>query len=1107
MADLFLSDSISSLEQYFFGDPIGQANKVIADKLQQSLEFAFNKTPTNAIGSLLVTGTSVQYTLAPGSVAPAGVKIVINGSGFPSGATTLSALGTDTDYSISSISVIVDSVAGTNFASPVSTVTLNTNISVAASRMTAFGLNGFSIAAGDVNVALTGALTTSLGTDSSGNVTLNNVNFSNAALSITYDTDPSSTATKLAQLYLKGSFGLNSAHMSDPLVSATITDFGFKTFAGTNLSASPVHYFYGENLNITLSKFESVSDNATAADLLRAVFDGTSDTVFTSASVEIPEGFEKVEIQGNGGNSVTANGLNNFIKGSTGNDTVDGASGVDTFTSQGTFARSTGVLNQDGSVSLTTKGGGVDRITNIENIQFSDKSVSISQIIDSAEITYSVNRLNGTTIQLPEIKVGDGVVNFPAITNDWWGQEKKGLILSSGKWITAHNVKNNDNSYNFELARFNADGTPDITFGAAGVTSIVGFADSFSLAESINGEIFLSQSAPHNVFGGTGLIDGSRPKIWKITSDGVATDSGMNTAPFNGTGALVEIDKLISEGQGGLFAIGGYGETKVFKFTADGVLDTSFGNGTGVFSRDISGSNNNYVQDAVMDGLGRLYIISDSNNGSGLYLTRLTATGEIDTGFGTKIFSSVNSPLGLSLDNSGNVVLAYYTGSALPANNLNNTIQVARIQPDGTFDRTFGGVGLVDFFVGYSWNPIDVQALAVDPQNRIVLAFQTGGNTKVARLNVDGSIDKIFTSDGDFAAGNWGENPRWVQVDELGNVLVGITENIWNGVVTSNYSVAKFTSAGVLDKNFDENTNPVNYTLTSYDGTAIPVGVTFDTATREISVNANAATGKYFLTVNASREEISDSMSFVFNIIQDKQLRGGDGKDILSGDAGNDILMGGAGRDYLSGGEGNDSLDGGSGVDLLMGGAGDDIYVVDSFRDVIIEKSGWDTIKSENLNEINLQRYRGIEAAEYTGAGAVKLIGSHSNNLLIGGTGSDTLTGKFGNDTLTGAGGSDKFVFNAKLDTQFNFVQITDFSAGSDTLVLDKTIFTRFTSAVQSSNLLIGIDAKDSDDYLIYDSSTKTLYYDADGNAVAAKVAFAQLVGVNSLSSSDFSLI
>ena len=134
MANLFLSDSLSDLEQYFVGDPITQANQAISDKLQKSLEFAFGQVPTSAAGNLSVTSTSLQYTLAPGSVAPAGVKVVFTGSGFPSGATSLSSLGSDTDYSISSVSVIFDSVPGTNFVSPVSTVTLKTDMQATRSR-------------------------------------------------------------------------------------------------------------------------------------------------------------------------------------------------------------------------------------------------------------------------------------------------------------------------------------------------------------------------------------------------------------------------------------------------------------------------------------------------------------------------------------------------------------------------------------------------------------------------------------------------------------------------------------------------------------------------------------------------------------------------------------------------------------------------------------------------------------------------------------------------------------------------------------------------------------------------------------------------------------
>jgi hypothetical protein len=216
----------------------------------------------------------------------------------------------------------------------------------------------------------------------------------------------------------------------------------------------------------------------------------------------------------------------------------------------------------------------------------------------------------------------------------------------------------------------------------------------------------------------------------------------MDTLAPNGTGALVEIVKLIVDGQGGLFAIGGYGEVKVFKFNSNGLLDSSFGNGTGVFTRDITGSNNNYVQDAVRDSLGRLYILSDGSYDNGVYLTRITASGEIDEGFGTKTLGldSMNKPLGLALDSNGNVLVAYYKSYS--------TIHIARIQVDGTFDGTFGGGdGIADITLDsgyYSWTPSGAQLLSVDAQNRPVLAFQNSSNTKVIRLTSDGAVDFLY---------------------------------------------------------------------------------------------------------------------------------------------------------------------------------------------------------------------------------------------------------------------------------------------------------------------------------------------------------------------------
>ncbi len=63
-------------------------------------------------------------------------------------------------------------------------------------------------------------------------------------------------------------------------------------------------------------------------------------------------------------------------------------------------------------------------------------------------------------------------------------------------------------------------------------------------------------------------------------------------------------------------------------------------------------------------------------------------------------------------------------------------------------------------------------------------------------------------------------------------------------------------------------------------------------------------------------------------------IRGGAGRDVLTGGSGNDKLIGGAGVDRLLGGRGDDILAGGPGVDVLLGGRGDDILLSGPGNDV-----------------------------------------------------------------------------------------------------------------------------------------------------------------------------
>ncbi len=91
---------------------------------------------------------------------------------------------------------------------------------------------------------------------------------------------------------------------------------------------------------------------------------------------------------------------------------------------------------------------------------------------------------------------------------------------------------------------------------------------------------------------------------------------------------------------------------------------------------------------------------------------------------------------------------------------------------------------------------------------------------------------------------------------------------------------------------------------------------------------------------------------------------------------------------------------------------------------------------------------------------------------------------------------------------------ILDFTPGTDKLVLDDDIFTRLTgtnagSALAATNLRLGTTALDADDFLVFNTSTKVLHYDADGSGVGAMVEIAEIriSGATQLSAADFLIV
>lgn len=248
----------------------------------------------------------------------------------------------------------------------------------------------------------------------------------------------------------------------------------------------------------------------------------------------------------------------------------------------------------------------------------------------------------------------------------------------------------------------------------------------------------------------------------------------------------------------------------------------------------------------------------------------------------------------------------------------------------------------------------------------------------------------------------------------------------------------------------------------------------------------------------------------------------------------------------LIGNSGNNVLNGGIGADVMQGGEGNDTYYVDNRNDSVVENSGGGVDKVmatvsytlgsyvENLTLIGTSSINGIgnalnntligNAASNVLAGQAgndilsglsgndALYGGMGRDKLFGGLGNDVLNGGLGNDTLSGGAGKDIFVFNSALNSLTNKDTILDFNVADDTIRLENAVFTSLTTTgVLNSDYFkdLANGVQDSDDYIVYNSTTGILSYDADGNGAGAAVQIA-LIGISDhavLTNADFVVV
>ena len=384
-----------------------------------------------------------------------------------------------------------------------------------------------------------------------------------------------------------------------------------------------------------------------------------------------------------------------------------------------------------------------------------DGKIVVAGLQAGTKNNVTVARLNAngsldTTFGAPNgwVKPGIGAACTPDAANI--ALQPDGKIIVTGA---------DDDASDVSVARLNANGTKDTSFGVQGLakkqlssktcdgvrgTGIVVLAD---------GKILVSANGPNGTsklavlrFTAAGVLDGT------FGSSGVATPTTTGQA---------KAEALAVTGDGKIVVVGNVKnnnkfDTVVARMTANGMTDATFpapGSSNGVVTFDVGAGNSDAPSAVTLDANGRIIITGTvSSTLSTAYVLRLSSTGALDGTFGTNgvlkgtFGGKAATGAGAAIDGAGRLLVAGGDGAA---NNSINAIGVERLLVTGAspYDPSFGlsstpGRETISCATGQIGAGT---AVAVQPNQQVLVGGHCGGALKVARLNT-GNITNLTMS-------------------------------------------------------------------------------------------------------------------------------------------------------------------------------------------------------------------------------------------------------------------------------------------------------------------------------------------------------------------------
>lgn len=286
------------------------------------------------------------------------------------------------------------------------------------------------------------------------------------------------------------------------------------------------------------------------------------------------------------------------------------------------------------------------------------------------------------------------------------------VLQPDGKIVTAAATANGGFSTNFAAVRYNPNGSLDGTFGSGGF-AVNGAGNAHAVVRQPDGKIIVVGDLPI-------YRNGSDFLLARFNADGSPDQTfgngGRVTTSFTAGRTSADVALWAALQADGKIVVSGYIsciEVVLVRYNPDGTIDGNFGIDGSVITPNFGAT----ATRVAIQPDGKILV-----GGGGFVIGRFTADGRVDRGFGAngKISGGFGTGSGalhaLTIDQSGRILAA---GSVCYSGTGNCVFALSRYTSAGLPDSTFGSNGFV--LTSFTGCLDEANASAIQPDSKVVL--------------------------------------------------------------------------------------------------------------------------------------------------------------------------------------------------------------------------------------------------------------------------------------------------------------------------------------------------------------------------------------------------